>query len=548
MVYTKSFVIHSVDNLRHADQYIKNKEKISKAQQADYLKSALTYVENAEKTNGQEMLSGHLIGNLADSYNEMLATQMLAYLEKGKDLNFDDQGHLIPFEYQDLQKITGRGSPQLAHHLIQSFSPDDPLTPEEVHEIGRKTVMELTGGDYQFVIATHLDQDHLHNHIIFNHVSSLDGSAFRWQKGTAKQYGDISNKIASRYGAKIIEPGMKSNHQRYTKWQTENLYRKKIKARLDYLLANANSKMDFLEKAAAIHLQVDTSGQHTKFKLADSDQIKWTRARSLDKKQPELYQMANMEKRLAENDVQVSVAEVVQNYQENIEQEQEDFGWRVVIEPWQIYSKTSQGLYVNVDFGSDDQAQVLIYGSQLDELENGQYAFFVKDNDYYNITRPQKGQGDKRFIKGSTLAQQLSRYNGQQPIRKEPVIASLAAKLKALDFYAQHGDGTLRSGQAQQIEQNLVETMATAKERLADLDDKMVQLRQEMAQQLDDSKVRANLQKELNAWTISRDLLHEQYEQAVHDLDYHRGVHAKMTNVYEQQTQKEDTKTRGPQL
>ncbi|GAP05160.1 hypothetical protein FTRO_0900010, partial [Fructobacillus tropaeoli] len=95
---------------------------------------------------------------------------------------------------------------------------------------------------------------------------------------------------------------------------------------------------------------------------------------------------------------------------------------------------------------SDDQAQVLIYGSQLDELENGQYAFFVKDNDYYNITRRQKGQGDKRFIKGATLAKQLSRYNGQQPIRKEPVIASLAAKLKALDFYAQHGDGTLRSG------------------------------------------------------------------------------------------------------
>ncbi|WP_338380545.1 hypothetical protein [Fructobacillus cardui] len=54
------------------------------------------------------------------------------------------------------------------------------------------------------------------------------------------------------------------------------------------------------------------------------------------------------------------------------------------------------------------------------------------------------------------------------------MIASLVAKLKALDFYAQHGDGTLRSGQAQQIEQNLVEAMATAKERLADLDDKMV--------------------------------------------------------------------------
>ncbi len=62
----------------------------------------------------------------------------------------------------------------LARHIIQSFDPADNLTPEEVHEIGRQTALEFLGEDYEFVIATHVDKDHLHNHIIFNATSTVD--------------------------------------------------------------------------------------------------------------------------------------------------------------------------------------------------------------------------------------------------------------------------------------------------------------------------------------------------------------------------------------
>ena len=51
----------------------------------------------------------------------------------------------------------------MAHHIVQSFAPDENLTPEEIHELGRKTVLELTGGDHEFIVATHVDQDHIHN-------------------------------------------------------------------------------------------------------------------------------------------------------------------------------------------------------------------------------------------------------------------------------------------------------------------------------------------------------------------------------------------------
>ncbi|WP_153052770.1 relaxase/mobilization nuclease domain-containing protein, partial [Streptococcus suis] len=93
----------------------------------------------------------------------------------------------------------------LAHHIIQSFSPNDRLTLEEIHEIGRQTILELTGGHYQMVMATHVDKDHIHNHIIFSSTNLTTLKKFRWQKGTKRSLENISDKYADRYGAKIIE-------------------------------------------------------------------------------------------------------------------------------------------------------------------------------------------------------------------------------------------------------------------------------------------------------------------------------------------------------
>ncbi|WP_416244332.1 relaxase/mobilization nuclease domain-containing protein, partial [Enterococcus faecalis] len=141
----------------------------------------------------------------------------------------------------------------------QSFSPEDDLTPEKTHEIGYNTVMELTGGEYEFVIATHVDKEHLHNHIIFSSTNLKTGKAFRWQKGTKRVFEQISDKIAAKEGAKIIEKSPKNSHKKYTMWETESLYKEKIKSRLDFLLEQSSSINDFLEKAEALNLSVDFS-------------------------------------------------------------------------------------------------------------------------------------------------------------------------------------------------------------------------------------------------------------------------------------------------
>lgn len=83
------------------------------------------------------------------------------------------------------------------------------------------------------MIATHVDKEHLHNHIIFSSTNLKTGKAFRWQKGTKRVFEQISDKIAAKEGAKIIEKSPKIRIKIYHV-ETESLYKEKIKSRLDF--------------------------------------------------------------------------------------------------------------------------------------------------------------------------------------------------------------------------------------------------------------------------------------------------------------------------
>ncbi|HEL2511222.1 TPA: relaxase/mobilization nuclease domain-containing protein, partial [Streptococcus suis] len=193
------------------------------------LKRAVTYILKEAKTvlpmktktafpfpivskNGKlhfQLVSGHQIEDVSIADEEMILTKLAAAFHKGDD---------------DLKELTDNKQ-VLAHHIIQSFSPEDNLTPEQVHEIGRKTMLEFLGPDYQFVIATHTDRDHLHNHIIINTTNSSTLKKLRWQKNTLKNLRAISDKHAAKYGAKIIEPAMKNSYTKYSAWRRQNNFR-----------------------------------------------------------------------------------------------------------------------------------------------------------------------------------------------------------------------------------------------------------------------------------------------------------------------------------
>ena len=115
------------------------------------LGKALAYIENPDKTDGQMLVSGY---------------------------NCEPQTASIDFEMTAVlahkaRNLKRKRSTNLAYHLIQSFSPKDAVTPEQAHELGKKLAFEYTGGKYEYVVATHIDKGHIHNHIMINAVSSM---------------------------------------------------------------------------------------------------------------------------------------------------------------------------------------------------------------------------------------------------------------------------------------------------------------------------------------------------------------------------------------
>ena len=101
------------------------------------LKKALDYIENPDKTEDKMLVSSFGCSyETADIEFEMLLAQAI---QKGNNL---------------------------AHHLIQSFAPGE-ATPEQAHEIGKQLAEEVLQGKYSYVLTTHIDKGHVHNHLIF---------------------------------------------------------------------------------------------------------------------------------------------------------------------------------------------------------------------------------------------------------------------------------------------------------------------------------------------------------------------------------------------
>lgn len=116
-----------------------------------------------------------------------------------------------------------------AHHIIQSFSPEDHLTPKQINQIGYETMKELTGGKFRFIVATHVDKNHFHNHIIVNSVDNNSDKKLKWNYKVERNLRMISDRFSKIAGAKIIE-NRYSYHQYKVYRKTNHKY--ELKQRL----------------------------------------------------------------------------------------------------------------------------------------------------------------------------------------------------------------------------------------------------------------------------------------------------------------------------
>lgn len=135
----------------------------------------------------------------------------------------------------------------LGRHLIQSFEPNE-TTPETAHEIGKKLADEVLQGKYEYVLSTHIDRGHIHNHIIFNAVSFTDFKKYHSNKRSYRQIRAISDKLCSEYGLSVIEPNQNKgkSYAEHAADRNGGSWKTKLRKAIDLNIIQAKNFDDFI--------------------------------------------------------------------------------------------------------------------------------------------------------------------------------------------------------------------------------------------------------------------------------------------------------------
>ncbi|HEL2263861.1 TPA: relaxase/mobilization nuclease domain-containing protein [Streptococcus suis] len=236
-----------------------------------YRRRLIKYILNPDKTDNLKLVSDFGMSNYLDfpSYEEMVEMY---------NVNFTNNDKLYESRNDRQEKHQQNIH---AHHLIQSFSPEDNLTPEEINRIGYETLMELTGGRFRFIVATHTDKDHVHNHILINAIDRNSDKKLIWNYALERNLRMISDRISKMAGAKIIEK--RFSYCDYQKYR-QSSHKFELKQRLYFLMQQSKSFDDFLEKAMQLHVHIDFSQKHSRFIMTDRAMTKPIRGRQLSKR------------------------------------------------------------------------------------------------------------------------------------------------------------------------------------------------------------------------------------------------------------------------
>lgn len=135
----------------------------------------------------------------------------------------------------------------IARHVIQSFEIGE-VTPELAHEIGKQFADEILGGKYEYVLTTHIDKDHVHNHLIFNAVDFVDYHAYKSYKRIYYDMREVSDRLCKENGLSVIPPSLNKgmSYKEYTEAKRGTSWKQKLKQTIDRLVITAKDYDDFL--------------------------------------------------------------------------------------------------------------------------------------------------------------------------------------------------------------------------------------------------------------------------------------------------------------
>ena len=167
----------------------------------------------------------------------------------------------------------------IARHVIQSFDIGE-VTPELAHEIGKQFADEILGGKYEYVLTTHIDKDHVHNHLIFNAVDFVDYHAYKSYKRIYCDMREISDRLCKENGLSVIPPSQNKgmDYKEYTEAKRGTSWKQKLKQTIDRLVITAKDYDDFLRLMQEAGYEIKT-GKYISFRA--EGQERFTRSKTI---------------------------------------------------------------------------------------------------------------------------------------------------------------------------------------------------------------------------------------------------------------------------
>ena len=167
----------------------------------------------------------------------------------------------------------------IARHVIQSFEIGE-VTPELAHEIGKQFADEILGGKYEYVLTTHIDKDHVHNHLIFNAVDFVDYHAYKSYKRIYYDMREVSDRLCKDNGLSVIPPSQNKGmgYKEYTETKHGTSWKQKLKQTIDRIVITAKDYDDFLRLMQEAGYEIKT-GKYISFRA--KGQERFTRSKTI---------------------------------------------------------------------------------------------------------------------------------------------------------------------------------------------------------------------------------------------------------------------------
>lgn len=221
------------------------------------LKKAIDYICNGDKTDDEIYVTTHLCSR--------------------------ENAHK---EFELTKKQFSSRTKTLAHHLIQSFVPEE-VSFEEAHQVGIELCEKILGGKYEYVLATHIDKDHIHNHIIFNSIDVDEGKVYHSYYGSYMNIRNQSDRLCKEHNLSVIDVETQKEineikRRKFVNWYDWNedkkgsSYKSRLQFDIDRIIKQSINWQDFLSKMESYGYEIKF-GKHIAFR--SKNQQRFTRAK-----------------------------------------------------------------------------------------------------------------------------------------------------------------------------------------------------------------------------------------------------------------------------